>query len=201
MNAGINAEKSRLKTHHTPQGGMKAWSVFQSWKNSVGLLVLAFFSVSLLSGCGFHLRGYDAPQKAQFNTIKLTGLETVSQEIKSALTEQLNASGVIIVSSLAGAELELKLQKTYLHRSKTSYTGTGDVASVLIALKQEFSVEEVATERLLLTGEAATYRDHQIDNAALLASDRELQEINQQMATEVVRQIVDQINRRIQAQP
>jgi len=201
MSAGITAENQTRQTVHTYQGCIKADSVFQNWKKSISLLLLMLFSVSVLSGCGFHLRGYGAPQKMQFSTIKLTGLERVSQNVKSALSDQLNASGVTIVSSLAGAEVELKLQKTYLHRSKTSYTGTGDVASVLITLKQGFAVEEVATETLKLTGEAVAYRDHQIDNTALLASNRELQEINQQMATEVVRQMMDQISRRLQAQP
>jgi len=201
MNPEINVEKRILKTEQAFIPPCVVRSVFQNWKNLMVFLLLMLFSVSLLSGCGFHLRGYDTPQKAQFNTIKLTGLEAVSQNIKTALSEQLDASGVTIVSSLAAAELELKLQKTYLHRSKTSYTGTGDVASVLITLKQAFAVEEVATEKLMLTGKAVAYRDHQIDNTALLASNRELQEINQQMAAEVVRQMVDQINRRLQTQP
>ena len=50
-----------------------------------------------------------------------------------------------------------------------------------------------------MTGEAIAYRDHQIDNTALLATNRELQEIKQQMANEVVLQMVDQINRRLRA--
>lgn len=175
--------------------------VFHNWKKSVAWLMLMLFSASLLTGCGFHLRGYGTPQQAQFKTIKLSGLEAVSPDIKRALTQQLKASGATIVPSLAGAEVELKLQRTYSHRSKTSYTGTGDVASVLITLKQSFAAHQVATEQLLLEDEAVAYRDHQIDNSALLASNRELQEIKRQMANEVVRQIVDQINRRLQTQP
>ena len=158
------------------------------------------FSVSLLSGCGFHLRGYGSSQEAQFKTIKLTGLDKVTPNIQTALRDQFQARGVTIVSSLAGAELDLQLQRTYSNRSKTSYTGTGDVASVLLNIKQSFVVKEIATESVLLSGEAVAYRDHQIDNAALLASNRELQEIQQQMANEIASQIVDQINRRLQAQ-
>ena len=173
---------------------------FIRWKMSLGLGLLMLFSISLLSGCGFHLRGYDQPQQAQFKTIKLSGLNNVTQEIQLALRDQFEARNVTIVPSLAGAELDVKLQKTYTHSSKTSYTGTGDVASVLITLKQGFVVDEVATEKVLMTGEAVAYRDHQIDNTALLATNRELQEIKQQMANEVVSQIVDQINRRLEAE-
>lgn len=162
------------------------------------LLMLVFFLTTLLSGCGFHLRGYGVAQQAQFKAVKLSGLEGVTQEIQRALRDQLKSSNVTVVPSLAGAELDIKLQRTYTNRSKTSYTGSGDVASVLITLKQAFLVEEVATETLLLSSEAIAYRDHQIDNASLLASNRELNEIKQQMANEVVSQLVDQINRRLQ---
>lgn len=163
------------------------------------LLMLVLFSTTLLSGCGFQLRGYGEPQQAQFKAVKLSGLEGVSEEVQRALRDQLKASSVTVMPSLVGAELDIKLQRTYTNSSKTSYTGSGDVASVLITLKQAFSVEEIATETLLLSSEAIAYRDHSIDSASLLASSRELKEINQQMANEVVSQLVDQINRRLQA--
>ena len=62
-------------------------------------------------------------------------------------------------------------------------------------MKQAFEVEEVATEAMLLTAEVSSYRDQQIDNNALLASSRELQDIQKQMSQEIARQIVDRINR------
>ena len=190
----MNLQKRLLKSEQACFIGR-----FQQWKRSLGLSILMLFSLSVLNGCGFHLRGYDAPQEAAFKTIKLSGLTNVSQDIQWALRSQLQARGVTIVPSLAGADLDLQLQKTYTYSSKTSYTGTGDVASVLITLKQGFSVEAVATEKRLVTDEASAYRDHQIDNTALLATHRELQEIKQQMANEVVSQMIDRINRRLQA--
>ena len=200
----MNAKNRTFESQHTPQGGIKACLVslsvvFNRWKRALGLAVITLFSISLLSGCGFHLRGYDQPQQAQFKSIKLSGLNQVTQEVRLALRDQFEARGVKVVPSLAGAELDVQLLRTYSHSSKTSYTGTGDVASVLITLKQGFRVEDVATEKVLVTSEAIAYRDHQIDNAALLATNRELQEIKQQMANEVVSQIVAQINRRLEA--
>lgn len=168
-------------------------------KRFSALVTLLLFSSVLLSGCGFHLRGYGTPQEALFKTVKLSGLEGVTQEVQLALRDQFEARGVVIMPSLVDAELDIKLQRTYTHSSKTSYTGSGDVASVLLTLKQSFMVEEVATEKLLLSGETVAYRDHKIDNIALLASNRELQEIKQQMANEVVSQLVERINRRLQA--
>ncbi|MDG6774763.1 LPS assembly lipoprotein LptE [Thiomicrorhabdus sp. ZW0627] len=158
-------------------------------------VLLVLFAVTLLSGCGFHLRGYGTAGEVQFKSVKLSGLESVQPDVADALKQQLKSSGVTIADSLAGAELEVRLATTYSHQSRTSYTGTGDVSSLLLTLKQAFEVEEVATEVMLLNAEVSSYRDHQIDNNALLASNRELEDIRRQMAQEVARQIVDRINR------
>lgn len=184
-----------FQNEHTLQEGMKAWS------NSIGVmkmaasLMLLLMVASLMSGCGFHLRGYDSGGQAQFKSVKLSGLENVQGEVAEALRQQLKASGVVVTPSLAGAELEVSFERTYSHRSKTSYTGTGDVSSVLLTLKQGFDVQDVATESQLLSAEVSSYRDHQINNNALLASNRELEEIQQQMARDLARQIVERINR------
>lgn len=163
-------------------------------KMAVSLMVLLMVA-SVMSGCGFHLRGYDSGGQAQFKSVKLTDLQSVQGDVSDALRQQLKASGVVVTPSLSGAELEVSFAKTYSHRSKTSYTGTGDVSSVLLTMKQAFEVQEVATESLLLSAEVSSYRDHQINNDALLASNRELEEIQQQMARDLARQIVERINR------
>ena len=189
---GKNLDNSVLKRH-------QAWCLFKDGQRSISMLVLMLFLASALSGCGFHLRGYGSAQAAQFKTLKLTGLENVTPQIQRALKAQFEASGVTLVTSLASAELDLKLQRTYNNQSNTSYTGTGDVASILINIKQAFTVEVVATETVLMSSDAVAYRDHQIDNANRLASNRELQEIQQQMANRIAAQILDQINRQLRA--
>ncbi|WP_028487195.1 LPS-assembly lipoprotein LptE [Thiomicrorhabdus chilensis] len=158
-------------------------------------LILLLMVTSVMSGCGFHLRGYDSGGQAQFKSVKLTDLQSVQGDVADALRQQLKASGVVVTPNLAGAELEVSFARTYSHRSKTSYTGTGDVSSVLLTMKQAFEVQEVATESLLLRAEVSSYRDHQINNNALLASNRELEAIQQQMARDLARQIVERINR------
>ncbi|WP_373019510.1 LPS assembly lipoprotein LptE [Thiomicrorhabdus sp.] len=184
-----------LKTEQACSDSIASFGIsMNAMKISVGLF-LVLFVATLLSGCGFHLRGYGTAGEAQFKSVKLSGLELVQNDVEDALKQQLKSSGVIISSSLVGAELEVRLSKTYVHQSKTSYTGTGDVSSVLLTMKQAFEVEEVATEAMLLTAEVSSYRDQQIDNNALLASSRELQDIQKQMSQEIARQIVDRINR------
>lgn len=186
----------------------QACSVLQTsslrFKTSV-YAVLLVFGLALLQGCGFHLRGYGMQAEAQFKSVKLTQLSQVEGNIQQALIRQLQSQGVIIADSLANAELEVVFEKTAVHQSRTAYTGTGDVASLLLTLKQSFRVQEVASETVLLDTQVSAYRDHHIDNTALLASNRELEEIRQQMAQEVAMQVIERINRallnRTPAQP
>jgi LPS-assembly lipoprotein len=180
----------------------QAWSDWLSpqrgWRTewqTVSLLALLLVTLVQLSGCGFHLRGYATAGEAQFKSIKIDGLEQVQADVAEALTRQLNSSQVEVVRTLGQAELALRLSPTHSGRTRTAYTGSGDVSSVLLTIKQPFEVVEVASETQLLNTEAIAYRDQQIDTGALLASNRELRDIQQQMGEEIARQIVDRINR------
>lgn len=161
----------------------------------VSVSLIALFLTQLLSGCGFHLRGYGAAEQAQFQSVKLTSIERVHGEIREALVQQLKGSGVRLSDSLREAELDIRFEPTVYKQSRTAYTGSGDAASLLLTMTQRFTVNRVADERQLLAAEVRSVRDHQVDNAALLASNREMQDIRRQMAQDVARQVIQRINR------
>ncbi|MDX1796219.1 MAG: hypothetical protein R3219_05775, partial [Hydrogenovibrio sp.] len=163
-----------LKTKIYQAGGKRSW------------LLLAM--ILILSGCGFHLKGTGSAAAATYASVKIE-VGGARSDIARALTQQYQAMGVKVVSSLADAELSLKLAPTGYTTSITGRSGAGDVSSELIKMIQPFSVTEVATEKNVLSSQAVAYRDRAIDRDEAQASNRELQSLQRQMANEIALQI------------
>ena len=176
----------------------------QAWSNRVWpfmpmVLIMSLLIVMMagLSGCGFHLRGLNTVGEMQFKTVKLQTLPGVRPEVQQAMRSQLAQSGVQLVDSLAAAELQIILQPTVYKANRTAYSGLGDTTAEFLRMEQSFSAVVVATEETLVTSSVQTYRDRQIDTAALLAANRELGSIHREMAEDLVINIMERINRAI----
>ncbi len=165
----------------------------QAWMFGAWLTMIAL-SMSL-NGCGFHLKGTGPNAVAGFKSIKFESTDGVRSDILRALTQQLRSTDVKVVDNVAQAEVVLRFSPTQYISSNTSISGQGDAASQLIKMTQPIQVQEVATEKDILDTSVQTYRDRRIDNAAALASNRELRSIQQQMAADIASQIIDRINR------
>lgn len=165
----------------------QAWP-FWHWLAVIGLALN-------LAACGFHLKGTGPNAIAGFKSIQLVETQGVQAEILRALRLQLQASDVKVVEAIGQAEIVLRFAPTQTQISDTSISGQGDASSQLIKVTQPIRVENVATEAPLLDSQVSAYRDRRIDNAAALASNRELRAIQQEMATDIAAQIIDRINR------
>ena len=165
------------------------------WTGSVFLMVSL-----LLNGCGFQLRGYGSIGEIHFKTVLLKSSPGVRTEVKQALRKQLELSGVSLVSSEKQAEVLIQLNPTHYKVSRTAYSGQGDATAELLSMSQSFTATWVLTGNPLVSGSVETYRDRQIDTAALLASEQELVGMRENMADELARQMMDRINRAVQKQ-
>jgi LPS-assembly lipoprotein len=174
----------------------------QAWSNRAGqfismalIMTLLIVMTAGLSGCGFHLRGFDRVGDMQFKTVKLQALPGVRPEVQQAMRSQLAQSGVQLVDSLAAAEVQIILQPTVYKVNRTASSGLGDTTAEFLRMEQSFTAIVVATEETLVTSSAKAYRDRQIDTAALLAANRELRGIHREMAEDLVMNIMERINR------
>jgi len=161
----------------------------------VGSLLIATLLISLLSGCGFHLRGLNSVGESQFKTVQLNNLMAASSEIQKALRSQLKSSGIVLVDSISEAEVQITLQATLFKASRTAYSGQGDATAEMLKMTQSFSAISVSSEQPITAGSVETYRDRQIETNAMLAADNELNSIKQEMAELLARQLMDRINR------
>ncbi len=166
----------------------------------IGVSVILLVAVLWLSGCGFQLRGYDTLGEVHFKTALLTFSSDVRPEVQFALRKQLERSGVHLVDSEKEAEIWIQLPPTQYKVSRTAFSGQGDATAELLSMSQPFVVTWVLSGNHLVKGRVETYRDRQIDTAALLASEQELVSIRENMADDLARSIMDRINRAVQKQ-
>ncbi len=158
---------------------------------------LVIFLVTGLSGCGFHLKSYGTAGDAGFKSIKILTTAGVREDFLQAFTQHLQSSGIQVVDALEVAELTIEFKPTVYQTSIASLTRDGDKGSELIKMSQEFAVHNLATESAIVTTKVTVFRHRQVDATAVLASDRELVAIQQQMAAELALQIIDRINRAV----
>ncbi|MCF6254289.1 MAG: hypothetical protein L3J38_06020 [Thiomicrorhabdus sp.] len=169
-------------------------------RQGLGALLIVSLFVSVLSGCGFQLRGMDSLGQLQFKTVFVQNELQARIEVQQALRKQLAMSGVQKLDSEHQAEVIIRLQPTAYSVSRTAYSGQGDATAELLKMSQSFTAVWGTTGNVLVTGTAETYRDRQIETAALLASEQELIDMRQSMAEALARQMMGRINRAVQQQ-
>jgi len=174
----------------------KAFKTQKIVKKTQAWAFLAILSVFVLSACGFHLKGVGSAP-ISFKSVQLVVQAGVRPDIVRALTQQFKGYGVKVVDSITQAELQIKLMPTGYTTSKTGVAGSGDTTSELIKMSQPFTATQVASEQQVLKAQVVSFRDHNIQLNQVLASDRELQSIHQQMANEIALQIIDRISRKM----
>lgn len=159
-----------------------------------GVLSVLFLGIS---ACGFHLKGTanGGAQAVAFDSIRILESNGVRSDFMQVFRQALKSSGVKQADSLADAQVSISFSPTAYQTTRTGISGDGDTSSELVKMSQSFSSEIVATEAPLLTTTLVTLRDRQVDASAALASNRELQQIQRQMASELALQVIDRLNR------
>ncbi len=158
-------------------------------------LIALLLSVSLLSGCGFHLKGMGNSAQATYKTVRLIDLNKVNPNIRRALNQQFDGMGVKVVDNLADADVAITFQATRFNRISTGINGQGDISSELLKMNQPMVVDDVKSGKKLLAVTVTSFRDRNVNNRQLQASARELKSIQKQMAVDIALQVIDRANR------
>lgn len=150
---------------------------------------------SLLSACGFRLRGTGKLAQASYQSAYLINLERLPAELQSRLQQQFAGLGIEITSSMAAADIAVEFGAYRRSTSRTSYNNLGETTSELVTLSQNLQAYRVADEAKILDTQVSALRDRNIDPNNRVAGARELQMIERQMMQDLSYQIIDQLNR------
>jgi LPS-assembly lipoprotein len=156
-------------------------------------LTILFLLASLLSGCGFHLRGsVDLP--ANYQRMAIEGVSPYS-DLGLKLKRGLQANGVEVVDATA-ANVILKLSQVSYQRRLLSVSAlSGKTAEYELHYSLKMSVRDRQGNVLVPEQALQQLRDYVFDQSNVLATGNQ----EAQLRKDMERDLVGQILRRLQA--
>jgi LPS-assembly lipoprotein len=145
-----------------------------------------------LQGCGFHLRGEDAPITLPFETLYLNTQEPYSTFSK-ALREQLQTAKVKIVSEPAQSPLSLViLNDTHTSRD-LSVGGNGQTRRIVLAEEVRYELRDPKGRAIGQTHTVQAQRYLTQTQDQILAGSNDEMRLQSDMATACARQVIMQL--------
>jgi len=155
-------------------------------------LITALLSASLVSGCGFHLRGkVDLPE--QMNAIYIQ--QKNASPLRLAVRDALTFAGGNVVNDKSLASATLDLQDSQVTRSVRTVNLRGKATSYTLTLRAVYRVLGSGNETLLPAKTASASRKLNFNSAQVLASERESGILIREMEKDVAQQIIRNLAR------
>ncbi|MGK2914368.1 MAG: LPS assembly lipoprotein LptE [Porticoccaceae bacterium] len=156
------------------------------------LRLLALFTASLVSGCGWHLRGgSDVPALGSIHI----SAQNARGELVENLRDALRGGGVKLTDNAGDADYKLII----LEQRSDSRTATVNVgariAELMLTEEADFIVLNRAGEPALARSTASVERIFEYTENNALASDDETLLIKREMQTDLANQIINRLNR------
>jgi LPS-assembly lipoprotein len=148
-------------------------------------LLAGLAGASLLTGCGFKLRG---PPPMAFQSIALTGFAARSP-MADALKRYL-ADSVRVLDAPAAAEVVLQALADQRDRNVVASTSAAQVREVQLRVVLQFRAHTPAGRELLAAAELLQTRDLTYAESAALAKEHEETELFRDMQADVVGQVM-----------
>jgi len=165
----------------------------KSYKRQAGFLLLAAYSLLLLSGCGFQLRGSGQATAwpAQLQQLQLSFDNSVDSDFKQIVRYMLmDRYDVKIVARDAP---ELVISAVQRNRRVLSLSATGKASEYLLRFRVGFVVNGLDGKALIEPQTVRLQRDFTFDNTSILAKEVEEERLSEQMQNDAVRRILHRV--------
>lgn len=157
----------------------------------IRLLLIMVFAVSLLQGCGFHLRGkVDLPPTLSVMYVKVNGYPALESELKDALRQ----NGVDVVSNPSESSSTVDLFNVLFERNLRTVNTRGKVTGYVLRYTVIFSVEDAGGELLLDRGVVRLTRNFDFDSTQVLQAEEEEAFLREGMEQEIALQILRRLS-------
>lgn len=147
-------------------------------------LVLWLALCLALTGCGFHLRGYDLPSSVNAVRIETSGRNLLAEPLRRALRD----AGVSTDADSPDAVIQLLADER--DRRGAAVTGNARVAEYQLLLRVRYRLSDAAGQELLPARWVRTERIYRLDRENLVGSSEEQTLLESEMRTDLVQQIL-----------
>lgn len=155
-------------------------------------------STALISGCGFHLRGYNAPMQFEVkNVIVKLDDDRTSFDLKLPLTQQLEAVGLNVVDGI-GEKINTANQTRTASISINNvrfkrYELVGILTEIRLLLTADVTYHlTINGEEVVITNPMQVERSYQYNKASVNVADQQGTQIRDWLYDNLAQQIADQ---------
>lgn len=158
--------------------------------------LLLILCATVLAACGFHLRG---TADLSFSTIHIQqhGASAISKNLQRSL----KSSGVQILPTAEGAEMQLELLNEDTRRQILSLSGGGKVREYELIYQVTIRLRQASEELWSAPQTIEARRDYSYDDTQLLAKENEEARLYNDMRSDVTREIMRRLSSLKAAKP
>lgn len=156
---------------------------------SVALILL--LTTSLLSGCGFHLRGTVVLP----DSIRSVAISSPDGKLKDILTDRLESSKVTVVASPTSDSANIKITSVKFSREIRTIDERGKSTGYVIILKVDYKVFDSKGKELIKPSVSTARRDYNFNPDQLLSATREEELLRDDMRGDVAQGILSKMSR------
>lgn len=145
-------------------------------------------SISLLSACGWRLRGTGDSLELQHTIFLASASGTVYERIKKTLTKK------TALATIATADIQLELGEEYFERRRASVNDQAQTTQYQLTLSVPYEIFDRNGEPLITESRAELDRYYTFNQNAINSSNKEEQALRKEMTRQVARQILQRVN-------
>lgn len=155
-------------------------------------IVLIFvLTASLLSGCGFHLRGtINLP-----DSIRTVSVTSPDVKLRDALVDSLESNNVIVVSGPTADSAYIKISEADFGREVRTIDERGKSTGYVLILRASYEVLDSTGKHLVKPSITTARRDYNFDQEQLLSATREEELLRDEMREDVAQGILRKMSR------
>ena len=155
-------------------------------------IVLVFLLMaSLVSGCGFHLRGAIILP----DSIRTVAVTSPDVKLRDTLVDSLEANNVIIVSGPTADSAHIEISKAGFRREVRTIDDRGKATGYVLILRVNYKVVDGQGKELVKPSTTAARRDYNFNEDQLLSATREEELLRDEMREDAAQGILRKMSR------
>jgi len=162
----------------------------------IRFVLISLLSASLLTGCGFHLRGkVDIPP--ELSSIYVKG--TKDRQLVTRVEQALRQNGVNVVTSADGAKAVLDLTNVNSTRNVSTLDQRGKATGYVLNYRVTYTVIDTEGLSLVKPTTVSLSRDFNFDSTQVLQKEGEAKFLINDMRDEATQRILSRLGRKNRA--
>ena len=153
--------------------------------------LIFLLTASLLSGCGFHLRGSIVLP----DSIRTVAISSPDVKLRDVLADRLESNKVIVVTSPTSDSAQIKITSADFSREVRTIDERGKSTGYVLILRVNYLVVDSKGKELVKPSVSSARRDYNFDQEQLLSATREEELLHDEMRGDAAQGILRKMSR------